>query len=87
MRKGQHCGNCRNLDAFYFKAYCEFLRTDYGYCYQTRSVQAKENYCDCWQRKLPKKRSVKEVLKEMEDAITDIAVLRQIFSEEKEEDE
>ena len=79
------CESCGNLEALYKKAYCEFLRTDYGYCNEKHiTVAKKDESCECWRYKRRFPRKPMKVVAELEKALIDIAVLRQIFSEEAE---
>lgn len=86
--KENKCESCHNLDAFYTKGYCKFLRTDYGYCYEHKKVVAKKDECcEFWKRKAPLKRKCYRVIKELEDALTNISVLHQVFTESAESGE
>lgn len=77
------CANCRNCEVFYTLGYCEYLRSDYGYCCEHKKVVLKTENCENWKgRPTAMKRNPKRVVRELEKALTDIAVLRQIFDTE-----
>lgn len=85
----QKCGNCGKCDVMYTKAYCKFLRSDYGYCYVKKKVVPVSKLCDKWQRRMGRNRSIHRaaVIQAMEKGLTDLAVLRQIFTEDTEKEE
>lgn len=83
MAYEKRCSNCRYCDAYYTLAYCCYLRSEHGYCSVKKQVVEKNKICDSWkQRSVLYKRQPKKVVKELENALTNIAVLRQIFDEE-----
>lgn len=83
------CGNCGKCEVLYSKAYCQFLRSNYGYCSIKKEVVPVSEFCDEWHIRTGRRRNLRNglVLQSLEKGLTDLAVLRQIFTEETEKEE
>ena len=77
------CSRCRHYNAYYHKMYCQFSKKDWGFCEkQQKSVECSEN-CELWEKSYTCRRIDRPVvIQTLKKALTDIAVLRQIFEEE-----
>ena len=81
--KEKKCGNGRGFAKYYTKAYCEFVREDYGYCYETKKAVRDSEVCECWKSKLGRRRKITRpmVLRVLEKGLTNITCLKQIFAD------
>lgn len=86
QEKNKRCLNCGNYQAYYEKCFCEFSRTDKGMCREKREILDKNGICEHWKsKKILRARRKAVALRALNDIISDIKALRQIFQEEKEE--
>lgn len=84
--KNKACWNCANFTAYYEKGMCRFYKTDRGMCSVKKETLEKHGVCENWRntyrvRNLRKKCAVRA----LEEILSDIAAIRQIFEEENEE--
>lgn len=81
---GRECARCLYFTAYYTKAYCRFLRTDCGMCWQSRTEVKKKSSCDKWEgRGYQSKKRRQHIIDELGEALTTINAIKLILDEEK----
>lgn len=87
MEKGKECYNCRFYRPLYTKGFCQFDKLDYGFCRAQNDMRVeKHGTCELYQRNFRSVGRRKAVaLKKLVEAEEDLHVIRQILSEEWED--
>ena len=85
-KKVQKCWNCGNFRAYYTRGICSYDKTPYGFCNKKRKVVDKSKNCDNWSKSF-KMKKIREGLRQkvLERISEDIATMKQIMIEEKQE--
>ncbi len=81
----KECCRCGYFKAYYTKAYCRYLREDYGRCAIKKEVVKKHGGCERWRLKevdAKIKRGV--ILQNLANAVTTINVIKDFLDENKE---
>ncbi len=87
--KNKLCGRCGNYDAFYRKCYSCFQKLKMGYCFQCQQVVTKDKEgCEKWRSNFKRRKIRRSVVYcALDKTITDILTIKQILSEEQEENQ
>ncbi|MDE7181855.1 MAG: hypothetical protein K2O41_02325 [Clostridia bacterium] len=80
------CCRCGNYEAYYTKAYCCFLKADYGYCQSRKETVFKFDGCKKFKGKRVNNRiKLGIVLSNLENALTNISVIKDFLEEKTEQ--
>ncbi len=84
--ENRKCFNCGNFGRYYTKEASRFQQTKQGFCSKHAKITDNQDHCEFWRNR----NSISSLRKAMatkalKDILTDIAALRQIFEEEREE--
>ncbi len=81
----KECCTCEFFKAYFSKAYCCYLREDFGRCSKKKEIVEKHGGCENWKYKQIDK-NIKRgiVIKNLEEAITNISVIKDFLEEHSE---
>ena len=81
-----YCRNCRYYKEFYIKSLSSFEKSGFGICRKANSIVNQKDYCEIWvDNEVKRKMRVEISTRKLDEALTSIIELKQIFKEEKEE--
>lgn len=86
--KIRECWNCSSYRAYYTKGFCQFDKQRAGLCCRrTQTVEDKHQSCEFWRSTVKLKNLRKQIaIKKLNEILESMLQIKQIFSEEKEED-
>lgn len=86
--KSKECFKCEHFTRYYTRGLYRYSITKQGFCTKQQKIVASRNSCDSWhsnyRRLSTSKRTCMKVLSEL---LLNIADIRQLFQEEKDENE
>ena len=77
-----NCWNCGNYRPFYEKGFCEFTKTNYGFCSNKLLVTEKHKVCEFWRMRphpYPVKNAV--IMRRLEEALVHIVAIKEILND------
>ena len=81
------CWNCGNYKAYYTKGFCHFDKKNYGYCSKQQKTVSCHEDCEHYRSNYQSRRFRKTVaLRALNDILTHLSEIRQILSEDKQDD-
>lgn len=87
IQMNDKCFNCGNFEAYYSKAYCRFVPTEWGYCTKHKDHKHKFCFCENWKlRRYPKFNSHLFLI-ELESALMQINGIKLILDELEKQNE
>lgn len=79
------CMNCASYTGYYTKGYSCFLREKLGKCSKHDKIVDGHELCEYWRRKIYSHRRKAVALRTLDEALANIALIKQILAEEAEE--
>lgn len=78
----KECCRCKFFKAYYTRAYCRYLKEDFGRCSIKKDFVNKHGGCTNWKLKEVDKNYKRGiVIKNLDDALTDISVIKDFLAE------
>lgn len=85
-QRSKKCFQCNNFDAYYTKESRDFRRAKHGFCIKRRCVVQNSETCERWNTKVRYSYAERTVQRALNEILAQISAIRQIFEEEREEE-